>query len=287
MHGVLVVDKPKGPTSHDVVDAVRRAFRCKAGHTGTLDPMATGVLPVLLGKATRLMRFFQGADKIYHATIQLGSTTSTLDAEGEVLEVRPIPEITPAELEERLEAYRGPIQQVPPRFSALKVDGKRLYERARDGEQFDVPARPVTIHSLRCLTFTGSQIELEIHCSSGTYVRSIARDLGEDLGCGGHLIGLRRLRAGEFGIERAVSLESPHDVWKEAVIPMEQLLLEFPRIELTELEFARIRNGNAIPAVKLPSADYFRLFFSNHLIALAEPRQIQLQPVLVLPTEIS
>lgn len=209
VHGVLVVDKPRGPTSHDVVQRVRRALRTRAvGHAGTLDPMASGVLVVAVGEATKLVRWLTADDKAYRATIALGAETDTLDAEGEVVETLAPP---PLDLDAaRLVAagFVGPQRQRPPAYSAIRVDGVRLHERARRGEEVTAPERDVIVHRLEVLRADASELELEVVCSKGFYVRSLARDLARALGTRGHLTALRRTRSGPFGLEGAVGAEA-------------------------------------------------------------------------------
>jgi tRNA pseudouridine55 synthase len=208
--GFLVLDKPAGLTSHACVGRVRRAYGLKrVGHGGTLDPAVTGVLPIALGAATRLLPYLSG-DKAYRGIVQLGLTTSTDDLEGEVLSRGPVPALGEAALEAALAPFRGSIEQVPPQVSAVHVDGQRAYARVRRGERLELAARPVTLHSLELLGWdpgTG-QLELALRCSAGTYVRALARDLGAALGCGGALARLRRTEALGFSLEQAMPLEA-------------------------------------------------------------------------------
>lgn len=208
--GFLVLDKPAGLTSHTCVGKVRRAYGLRrVGHGGTLDPAVTGVLPIAVGAATRLLPYLQG-DKAYRGVVQLGLRTSTDDLEGEVLSQCAVPVLETGSLEQALAAFRGQIQQRPPQVSAVHVDGERAYARSRRGETVELAARPVTIHRLELLGWdqASAQLELEVHCSAGTYIRSLARDLGEALGCGGTLARLRRTEALGFSLEQAVSLEA-------------------------------------------------------------------------------
>ncbi len=209
MHGFLNIDKPAGMTSHDVVAHIRRAARQKrVGHSGTLDPAATGVLVVALGNATRLIEYVQDAtSKRYLATVQLGATTTTDDAEGELLATAAVPPLDRAAIEQALEPLRGEIMQVPPMYSALHHQGRRLHELARDGIVVERAARPVTIERLELIEWSTPLLTLDIMCSKGTYIRSLARDLGESLGCGAHLQALRRTAVGTFLIEDALPLD--------------------------------------------------------------------------------
>ena len=210
--GLVVVDKPAGITSHDVVARVRRlAGTRKVGHAGTLDPMATGVLVVGVDRATRLLGHLTLTDKSYAATVRLGVSTTTDDAEGEVVESHPTDALTEDPVRKALAAFTGEIDQVPSAVSAIKVDGKRAYARVRDGEQVDLPARRVTVHRLEVVSIDldAATVAIEVDCSSGTYIRAIARDLGTALGVGGHLTALRRTAVGPFGVDRRPAPSTP------------------------------------------------------------------------------
>jgi tRNA pseudouridine55 synthase len=208
VHGLVNVCKPRGFTSHDVVAVVRRALGTRrVGHAGTLDPLAEGVLPICVGRYTRLVDLISDTEKGYYAEIELGARTTTDDAEGEVLEHRNVPVLTRETLELTLAAFRGAIVQVPPAFSAIKIEGRRAYDLARRGAAPVLTARPVTIHRLDVLTFAPPRLSLLVACSKGTYIRSLARDIGEALGCGAYLTRLVRLWVGSFRLERAVSLD--------------------------------------------------------------------------------
>lgn len=208
-HGILLVDKSAGWTSHDVVAKARRlTAQRKIGHTGTLDPMATGLLVLCLGDATRLVEYMAEHDKRYTGEIVLGVRTDTDDAEGQAVEERPVPEFDRQRLAELEAQFTGRLQQRPPAYSAIKVAGQRAYAVARRGEQLDLPARPVTVHRLCLAKAEGGRLRLEVGCSAGTYVRSLARDVGEALGCGGHLGALRRTIVGGFAVDEAITLET-------------------------------------------------------------------------------
>jgi tRNA pseudouridine55 synthase len=241
--GVLVIDKPAGPTSHDMVDRVRRELRIRrVGHTGTLDPFATGVLPLCLGRATRLARFLGGGEKVYRATVRLGFATSTDDLTGaqigEPREVR----LDEAELRAALARLEGSYDQVPPAYSARRVGGRRLYELARRGEAALRPARPVTVRKIALLETKGPDLEIEVLCSPGTYVRALARDLGEDLGVGGHLTALRRTRSGSFGLEHSLPGDDLREA-RERLVPLDELLPELPAVRVGEAGGALVRHG--------------------------------------------
>jgi len=252
--GFVVIDKPAGLTSHNCVSRLRRCFGLKrVGHGGTLDPAVTGVLPIALGPATRLLPYLPG-EKTYRGSIQLGQTTSTDDLDGEPLTTRPWPNLTTNQLDAALAAFRGAIAQQPPQVSAVHVDGMRAHERVRRGENMDLPPRPVTIHRLQLLDWNPAtgRLELEVHCSAGTYIRSLARDLGTQLGCGGCLAGLRRIQALGFPIDQAVPLPDWPDS-QEAnqkalpeVLPPEQALSHLTHHMATEAEREDWRCGRRL-----------------------------------------
>jgi tRNA pseudouridine55 synthase len=248
IEGVLVVDKPPAMTSHDVVNGVRRvAGLRRVGHAGTLDPLATGVLLVCVGRATRLVEYLVGQPKTYVTAVQLGQTTNTYDADGEVVAERPFSHITRDTIAQALTAFRGPIQQKPPIYSAIKKDGQPLYKLARRGETIDVPVRAVTIYELSLLSVTLPIIELEMTCSSGTYVRSLAHDLGEALGCGGHVTALRRTAVGDFKVQNAVPLATltPDNV-SDYLLPTETAVAHLPALHLNSDEIEDIQHGRPI-----------------------------------------
>ncbi len=194
VHGILLLDKPAGGSSNHALQRAKRIFGAKkAGHTGSLDPLATGMLPICFGEATKLSAFLLDADKGYETTLQLGVTTDSADADGEVVDTRPVPdELTLAGFTEVCNRFTGPLQQVPPMVSAIKIDGQRLYKLAREGKEVDRPARAVVIHELEVLTFSGTTARLAVRCSKGTYIRSLVTDIGEAIGCGAHVTELRR-----------------------------------------------------------------------------------------------
>lgn len=240
-----MLDKPAGLTSHGCVSLVRRAYSLKrVGHGGTLDPAVTGVLPIALGQATRFLPYLPG-DKSYRATVQLGVRTTTDDLEGTVLEQLPVPGcLGRAELEAALGAFRGPIAQRPPSFSAVHVKGQRAYALARAGQLVDLPPRPVTLHRLDLLAWDPElgSLELEIHCSAGTYIRSLARDLGAALGCGGALASLRRTAALGFGLAQSVPVASLVEPLPPLMDPL-MALPHWPRHQLASADLARWRCG--------------------------------------------
>ncbi len=248
MFGFLNIYKPQGKTSHDVVAILRRITKIKQiGHTGTLDPFAEGVLPICIGKATRLIEYLED-DKAYVGTIQLGKSTTTYDTEGEGVNVSD-KRITLQEIEAVLPKFRGEIQQLPPIYSAIKVNGKKLYEYARKGEEVKIEPRGVNIYKLEIVSFDEEKqlLELHIECSKGTYIRSIAHDLGETLGCWGHLIKLVRIKAGSFEVNEAIkldSLDTLEQVEKNLIYPLEYL--NYPKYELNETEKEKVSHGMGV-----------------------------------------
>lgn len=247
--GLLVIDKPVGPTSHDVVQRLRRlSGQRRIGHAGTLDPLAEGVLLVCLGRATRLVEYLVGLDKTYETTVRLGQATTTYDAEGAVTRERPV-EVTPNQIEAALVVFRGPIQQRVPPFSAVKRDGQPLYKSARRGETVEPPAREVTIHALDVPAFAPPLLTLRVVCSSGTYIRSLAHDLGAALGCGGHVAALRRTAVGRFTIAQAVGLDAltPENL-AEYLLPPEAAVAHLPRLDVDETSAARLAMGQRLDA---------------------------------------
>lgn len=252
--GVLVVDKPVGLTSHDVVQIIRRGTGIRrAGHTGTLDPRASGVLVVLIGPAVRLSEYVSASDKRYQATIRLGSSTDTFDAEGRVTSSAPVGSITEEQFEDILDQYVGEIEQVPPPYSAIKVGGRKAYEMAREGEEVNLEPRVIQVYSLELLEWDSPEAVVDVFCSSGTYVRSLANDLGNALGVGAHLVGLRRTKSGRFTLRDAVPLRRLQESftagdWYRYLIPAAEALAEWPMVELDADEVELIRHGHRVLA---------------------------------------
>ncbi len=259
MNGFLIVDKPAGITSHDVVDAVRRiAGTRRVGHAGTLDPMATGVLVLALGAATRLVQFIDGSDKTYRATLRLGETTTTYDADGDLVERRPVT-VNQADIEAALAGFLGDITQIPPMYSAVKVKGQKLYKLARQGKEIERAPRPVTIHRLDVLAWALPNLTIEVVCSAGTYIRSLAHDLGQRLGCGAHLTALIRTAAGGFRLEDAHTLEALDASAQarrlaEVLLPPETALTALPVVTLTPEQEQAVRFGQAVTLDNAPDA---------------------------------
>ena len=247
MNGIVIVDKPQGWTSQDVTARLRRVFGTRRiGHGGTLDPMATGVLPVFVGRATRAVEFFEHAEKAYETVLRLGITTDTEDISGTVLEEKAV-SVTQEALDTVLAQFRGEIQQVPPMYSALKINGQKLCDLARKGKTVERQSRTITIHALDCLEFTGQTVRLRVRCSKGTYIRTLCKDIGEALGCGGCMEALRRIRAGAYTIEEAVPLETLLETEdpQSYLRPVDSMFTDYRAITLTEKQELRCRNGNS------------------------------------------
>ncbi len=293
MNGVIVVDKPPGWTSHDVVGKMRRLAGTKAvGHLGTLDPMATGVLPLVLNKATRLSQFYMKADKSYEGTIVLGQATDSYDADGELMGEPVACSFGLAEIEEQLNKFRGVIQQTPPAVSAKKINGVPAYKLARQNKTVVLEPVQVTIHKLEVLALESNRLRIYVECVGGTYVRSIAHDLGVALGCGAHLGSLRRIRSGEFTIAQARTMEqltqlSAEGRLREALISTANLLPDFPRERVSPELAILIRHGrdfNTSPFTVPRDAKYVKAVDdAGEIIAIGEARLPNLyHPILVL-----
>src|SRR5574338_303186 len=274
--GVLVVDKPVGMTSHDVVQAIRnRTGLRRAGHTGTLDPRASGVLVILVGPAVRLSEYVSASDKRYQAVIRLGATTDTYDADGRILSTQPVDKLNETQFEESLQSFVGEIEQVPPPYSAVKIKGRKAYEMAREGEDIDLSPRRIKVYNLELLEWAPPEAVIDVYCSSGTYVRSLAHDLGEKLGVGAHLIGLRRTKSGRFTLRDAVPLRKLRDAfedgnWYQYLIPAAEALSDWPAIELAHEQVDAIRHGHRIPAEEGAEGMVRGVSEQGELVALLE-----------------
>ena len=252
--GVLVVDKPVGMTSHDVVQAIRNGTGLRrAGHTGTLDPRASGVLVILVGPAVRLSEYVSASDKRYQAIIRLGSTTDTFDADGKFTRSNMPVNVTEAEFDAVLQTFIGEIEQTPPPYSAVKVQGRKAYEMARQGEEVDLAPRKIQVHHLEVLEWAPPEVVVDVHCSSGTYVRSLANDLGEKLGTGAYLVGLRRTKSGRFSLRDATPLRKLQEAfhagnWYQFLIPAAEALADWPAVELSPDDVEGVRHGHRVKA---------------------------------------
>ena len=271
MNGIVIVDKPQGWTSQDVTARLRRVFNTRRiGHGGTLDPMATGVLPVFVGRATRGVEFFEHAEKTYEAVVRLGLATDTEDITGTVLEEKEV-HISEAEFLGILPKFRGKIQQIPPMYSALKVHGQKLCDLARKGKEVERQAREIEIFKLECLEFTGNEARVLVHCSKGTYIRTLCKDIGAALGCGGCMASLRRVTAGEYTIEEAVPLQTLLDTTEAETYlrPVDSMFRNIPSVKLTPNQEKRCRNGNAF-SVQLADGTYRAYGQNGEFLMLAQ-----------------
>ncbi|GLR11118.1 tRNA pseudouridine(55) synthase TruB [Mixta theicola] len=273
IHGVLLLDKPQGLSSNDALQKVKRIFRAnKAGHTGALDPLATGMLPICLGEATKFSQYLLDADKRYRVIARLGQRTDTSDADGQVISERAVT-FSQAQLDEALESFRGETQQVPSMYSALKYQGRPLYEYARQGLEVPREARSITVHELQFIRWQDNELELEIHCSKGTYIRTIIDDLGELLGCGAHVIMLRRLQVARYPITKMITLEQlyelqgePGDLTEEAqtqldalLMPMDSPAADYPEVNLSEIAAGYFKQGQPVQASGTPRSGLVRV----------------------------
>ena len=271
MNGIVIIDKPQDWTSQDVTARLRRVFNTRRiGHGGTLDPMATGVLPVFVGRATRGVEFFEHAEKTYETVLRLGMTTTTEDVWGETLEERPV-SVDKETVEKTLESFRGEILQVPPMYSALKVNGQKLCDLARKGREVERQPRPITIHELTLLEMGENTLRLRVRCSKGTYIRTLCKDIGEALGCGGCMQELRRVSAGEYTIAEAVPLlqlleeEAPEKYLRN----VDTMFRNYPAVTLTANQEKRCRCGNSF-SVKLADGTYRAYSQTGEFLMLAK-----------------
>lgn len=288
MFGLLNIDKPAGMTSRDVVDAVLRLVRPeKAGHAGTLDPLATGVLVVGIGQATRLVSHVQAQRKVYQATFVLGQTSDTDDVDGDVVSLRDAPRVTRDAVSFVLPRFLGQVEQVPPRFSAIKVGGRRAYQRARTGEHVELAPRRVDIHRIEITQFEYPRFSVEIECGSGTYVRSIGRDIGLALGSGAVLSVLRRTRIGIFHVEDAVQLaELTEASLPQRLLPARAAVADLPQVVVDRANLLELHHGRAVlaanvPAVSTSGATVAVLTALGDLAAVAVVQDGRMQPQLV------
>ena len=270
MDGIVIVDKPEGWTSQDVVSKLRGVFQTRRiGHGGTLDPMATGVLPVFVGRATRGVEFFEHAEKTYEAVLRLGLHTDTEDITGTVLAEKEV-NISESQFLSVLEQFRGQIQQIPPMYSAIKINGQKLCDLARKGREVERQPRTITIHELTCLEFGGNTARLRVHCSKGTYIRTLCKDIGEALGCGGCMAALRRVTAGEYTIENAVPLQTLIESENPGayLLPVDSMFMQHPQVTLTEKQEKCCRNGVAFTC-NLAAGTYRVYAASGEFLALS------------------
>lgn len=268
INGILLLDKPVGLGSNAALQDVKRLFEArKAGHTGNLDPLASGLLPICLGEATKLSAFLLDADKVYTGTCKLGVRTTTADAEGEVIETRPVGLLDEARVREVLESFTGEIVQIPPMHSAVKHQGQPLYKLAHQGIEVERKPRTVHVYELRLLRLEGDELEIHVHCSKGTYIRTLAEEIGAALGCGAHLSALRRNVGGPFRLEAAVTLEQLRETKADGLaaldallLPMEEALADWPAVQLTDNAAYYLGQGQAVLVPQAPTHGWVRLF---------------------------
>jgi len=268
VEGILLLDKPVGLTSNEALQKVKWLYRArKAGHTGSLDPLADGLLPLCFGAATKISAFLLDADKHYRVRARLGVRTTTADAEGEVIEERPVPALDERAIETALERFRGEIEQLPPMYSALKHQGERLYNLARKGIEVERTPRKVVIHQLRLLSLASPDLDLDVHCSKGTYVRTLAEDIGEVLGCGAHVTALRRTGVGPYQDTAAVTLAELEQRAEQGVavvdgllLPVDSALAHWPEVKLIADAAFYVRKGQPVLVPKAPTEGWVRLY---------------------------
>lgn len=275
--GIIVLDKAVGLSSNKALQEVKWLFEAnKAGHTGSLDPLATGVLPLCLGEATKVSQFLLNSDKRYRARIKLGIRTDSADSEGQVIAQCDEVNVSREQVEQALQSFKGETQQTPPMHSALKVDGVPLYKLAREGKTIPREARSICVYELELTDFHGDEIELEITCSKGTYIRTIADDLGQDLGCGAHIIALRRLQAGAFTEADCVSTDALREVKEkhgmdrldQNLIPMDRAIEDLPEVNLPSIAASQFKNGQSVLVRHLPEEGLVRLYEEEQFIGI-------------------
>jgi len=276
LDGVLLLDKTRGLSSNAALQRAKRLYRAeKAGHTGTLDPLATGLLPICFGEATKFAQLLLDADKTYVATLRLGVTTTTGDAEGEVLATRPV--VSSAdELKAMLPRFVGRIAQVPPRHSALKRDGRKYYEYAREGLEIVRTVREVEVRDIELTSWRAPEVELRVHCGKGTYIRALAEDIGEALGCGAHLAALSRTGAGEFALAHAITLDALAELSEAerdaALLPVDALVARLDRLDFDDAEASRLMQGRAVTRAGAPDG-LVRVYAAGAFAGVADVRE--------------
>jgi tRNA pseudouridine55 synthase len=278
VRGILLLDKPTGMTSNSALQQVKRLYKAqKAGHTGSLDPLADGLLPICFGAATKISAFLLDADKHYWVRVKLGVTTSTADSEGDVLETRPVDGISEDDVRLAVAGFQGEIQQIPPMYSALKHKGERLYKLAREGREVEREPRNITIHRIEMSGFELPEFEIEVHCSKGTYVRTLAEDIGEQLGCGAHVTALRRTGVGPYGVDGMVNIASLERKIEEGfaaadslLLPIDSALGQWPEVRLSADSSFYMRQGQPVLVPNAPVDGWVRLYDANGFIGVGE-----------------
>lgn len=268
INGILILDKPIGLTSNAALQRVKRLFgAAKAGHTGSLDPLASGVLPLCFGEATKFSQFLLDADKGYQVTIKLGVRTDSSDAEGEIVAIKSTAHVTEEQIRKQLKTFEGETDQIPSMFSAIKHNGQPLYKLARQGIEVERAARRIRIDHIELVSFKGRELKLDIACSKGTYIRTIADDLGEQLGCGGHVIELRRSKAGPYNLGDSITLgaleelisNGGHEALDQRLLPLSSCVVDFPELQLTESNAYYLRQGQAVQIANIPTEGWVQI----------------------------
>ncbi|VAW95403.1 tRNA pseudouridine(55) synthase [hydrothermal vent metagenome] len=276
INGILLLDKPVGLTSNSALQKVKRIFNArKAGHTGSLDPLASGLLPICLGEATKISAYLLNADKKYRAICKLGITTTTADSEGDIIQQSSVPDLNKDLIEKVLKKFSGEIDQIPPMHSALKKNGQPLYKLARQGIEVERTARRITIHSIELSKVDNDCLYFDVHCSKGTYIRTLSEDIGKKLGCGAHLAGLQRVETGPFNFEQACSFEMLESYAADGIsqldallLPMELALQHIPAVNLTENSAYYVKQGQAVLVSNAPTAGLVRLISEQHFLGI-------------------
>ena len=276
LHGILLLDKRSGISSNRALQEVRRLFDAnKAGHTGSLDPLATGLLPVCFGEATKLSSFLLDDDKRYQVVVQLGVITDTADADGQVLETKSVPEISADNISSCLAKNTGRIEQIPPMYSALKHQGRRLYELAREGQYIERKPRSITIYDIKCQDYANELMTLVVSCSKGTYIRSLAEDIGRELGCGAFVKELRRLNVGKFSLSNAWTLDQlqaldDDEKLLKCLLPVDTALTAWPKILLNATQAGKIRHGQTIEMTEQLNQGMVRIYTEQNILGIGE-----------------
>jgi len=280
VNGILLLDKAVGMSSNAALQEVKKLFFAKkAGHTGSLDPLASGLLPLCMGEATKLSQFLLDSDKVYEGVCQLGSKTTTGDAEGDVIETKPVPKFDEKSLKKVFSQFMGDIEQIPPMHSAIKQNGQPLYKLAHQGIEVEREPRPVHIYELDCLEIHAASFKFRLRCSKGTYVRTLVEDIGEAMGCGAHLTDLRRTQVGPFDLEAAttpeelahIAADEGYEGLDKLMIPMDKALENWPAVHLTENSTYYVKQGQPVQVAKAPTSGWVRLFANNdHFIGVGQ-----------------
>ena len=278
INGIILLDKPLGITSNAALQKVKRLFNAnKAGHTGSLDPLASGLLPICLGEATKISSYLLDSDKAYLGTCKLGVTTSTADAEGEILEQKTVGDYPETQVNEVLAKFTGTLEQIPPMHSAIKQNGQPLYKLAHKGIEVERQPRTIHVYELACSRLEGDELDIAMRCSKGTYVRTLAEDIGRELGCGAHLSALRRTKVGPFTLDRAVTMDALETLAEEGfaaldreILPIEQALADWPEIQLTENSAFYLNQGQPVQVAKAPTSGLVRLSANQRFIGIGE-----------------